>query len=125
MPGTTVGVEMIERMRNRPETVARRRLGIPVLFAVLAAVSLLGAACTAEDATPIDPANPPDFEDDPGDLTDVTHVLEPTPQMQELAEQQCLDDPELAEGLVQAVDPDTDAVVSEIRVDCADVRSSG
>lgn len=97
-----------------------RRVRSALAPAVL--VVAIGVGCTAEDATPIDPANPPTTGGDPLDLTDVTHLLEPTEQMRELAEQQCLDDPELVEGFVQAVDPETDEPVSEIRIDCTDVR---
>lgn len=83
-------------------------------------------ACTAEDATPIDPANPPTTPlPDPADIPDVSHPLEPTEQMQEFARQQCLDDPELAEGYVSAVDPATSEILVEFSIDCDTVRSSG
>lgn len=38
------------------------------------------------------------------------------------AEQQCLDDPELAEGVVRIVDPETDQVLNEYVADCDEVR---
>lgn len=92
-------------------------------MAVVALVLGLGlAACSGEEAVPIDPANPPTTLPD---LTDVTHGLEPTDQMREAAEQQCLDDPELDEGYIRAVDPDTEAVMAELTVDCAEVRAGG
>ncbi len=83
------------------------------------AVGLL-AGCASEDAVPIDPANPPVLDPEP---PDVTHVIPPTPEMEEFARQQCLDDPSLDEGYVEAVDPNTDAVLSSVTVVCADVRA--
>ena len=99
----------------------RSALVAVALPVALRAIGALASACSGEEAVPIDPANPPTTLD----LTDVTHQLEPTDQMRDLAEQQCLDDPELDEGFVQAVDPTTDQVMSEVTVDCADVRSRG
>jgi len=66
-------------------------------------------------------------DESPSDLLppDVTHFLEPTDQMRDAAAQQCLDDPDLAEGYVRAVSPDTDEVLAEIAVDCADIRAGG
>ncbi len=91
------------------------------LGAVLALVVTLAAAgCSGEEAVPIDPANPPTTAPD---LTDVTHAIEPTDQMRAAASQQCLDDPDLAEGYVRAVDPATDQVVAELAVDCDEVRA--
>lgn len=76
------------------------------------------AGCVDDSATPIDPARPPVT----ADLTDVTHTMEPTSQMEEAAEQQCLDDPGLAEGYVKAVDPSSQETLAEITVDCSEVR---
>ncbi len=90
------------------------------LLAVVAVV-LIGSGCTGEQATPIDPANPPDITS-PGDLTDVSHEIQPTDQMRDAAEQQCLDDPDLDEGYVQAVDPEDDRILAEIAVVCREVR---
>ena len=87
----------------------------------LAFACTVAVGCSGEEAVPIDPANPPTTLD----LTDVTHRLEPTEQMQDLAEQQCLDDPDLDEGFVEAVDPDTDQVMSQVTVDCDEVRGQG
>lgn len=92
------------------------------LVAAVIAVGLLAGACSGEEATPIDPANPPTTA---VDLTDITHQIEPTEQMEELAEQQCLDDATLTEGYVRAVDPDTEAILSEVTVDCDEVRARG
>ena len=100
-----------------PVTGVRVRL-VPASVALLCGLAI---GCSGEEAVPIDPANPPTTID----LTDVTHRLEPTEQMQDLAEQQCLDDPDLDEGFVQAVDPDTDQIMSQVTVDCAEVRGQG
>lgn len=109
---------------NRPrrpydERVCRelvlRRFGL--VLAVPAALTVLAAGCIADDATPIDPENPPVV----ADLSDVTHPLQPTDEMREAAEAQCLDDPSLTEGYVRAVDPQTETILAEITVDCAEV----
>lgn len=84
------------------------------------------SGCTGEDAVPIDPANPPTTPlPEASDIPDVSHPLEPTEQMQELARQQCLDDPELAEGYVSAVDPSTNEILVDVAVDCETVRTDG
>ena len=82
---------------------------------------LLGG-CAEEEAVPIDPANPPVLDVEP---PDVTHMIPPTPEMEDLARRQCLDDPSLDEGYVQAVDPDSGQVLTEVAVDCTDVRAGG
>lgn len=87
---------------------------------VLSAVVL--TACVGEEAVPIDPANPPVVDVEP---PNVTHLIEPTPQMEELARRQCVDDPSLDEGYVEAVDPNTDQVLTRVAVDCAEVRAGG
>jgi hypothetical protein len=45
--------------------------------------------------------------------------------MEELARRQCVDDPSLDEGYVEAVDPNTDLVLTRVTVDCATVRAEG
>ncbi len=45
-------------------------------------------------------------------------------RVRQLAEQQCLDDPAKTEGVIRIVDPQTDQVVSEFVVDCAEVRAA-
>jgi hypothetical protein len=90
-----------------------------LLSAILVLAVALG--CTEEDAVPIDPANPPTTAGDL-DLTDVTHSLEPTPQMEQLARQQCLDDQDAEQGYIEAVDPETGDTISAITVDCDEVR---
>lgn len=99
---------------------ARARLSILSATTMWAVVSLVG--CSGEEAVPIDPADPPVADAEP---PNVTHALLPTPEMEQLARQQCLDDPSLMEGYVQAVDPDNDQVLTEISVDCTEVRADG
>ncbi len=94
----------------------------PMLAALLVTLGLL-AGCAGEEAVPIDPANPPLVDGGDGSVPDVTHPVNPTEQMEQLARQQCLDDPNLAEGYVQAVDPATDEVITEFSVSCSEVRS--
>lgn len=92
-------------------------------------LSAAGAtSCTGEDADPVDfsststsaVADSNDFEI--GDIDDG-----PNAQQNRItlgyAEQQCWDDPELDEGYVQIVDPETNEKVSEVRVDCAELRA--
>lgn len=93
-----------------------------VVAAGFAICAIVLAGCSGEAAVPIDPSNPPVVEVEP---PDVTHLIQPTPQMEELARQQCIDDPSLDEGYVEAVDPDSGRVLSEVGVDCAEVRADG
>lgn len=78
-------------------------------------LTVLAAGCS-EDATPIDKATT---------TSQVTpHLMEPSDQMKELARQQCLDDPGLAVGEVNAVDPQRpDQKLATVQVDCAEVRA--
>lgn len=89
------------------------------LLAVAAVV--IAGGCSGEEAVPIDPANPPTTG---VDLTDVTHSIDPTEDMRDAAEQQCLDQPELAEGYIRAVDPEDGRVLAEVTVDCDEVRAA-
>lgn len=57
----------------------------------------------------------PVLEDDPN--------AEAREQIRQLAEQQCLDDPTKTEGVIRIVEPDTEQVVGEMIVDCAEVRA--
>ncbi len=90
--------------------VGRRSL-VPLAICGLALVSACGGSSEQ-------PGDEPSLEF----LPDVTHVLEPTDQMRDAAEQQCVDDPTLVEGYVRAVSPDTEEVLAEISVDCTEVR---
>ena len=86
------------------------------LGSLVVTVALVVAACGGEDAIPI------------GQLPATTTGagsghLEPSEQMRELAEQQCLDDPDLEQGEVNAVDSaNPDEVLASVVVDCDDVR---
>lgn len=93
---------------------------IRALVVVAIALLLLATGCSGEAATPIDPANPPTT----ANLTDVSHSLPPTDQMRTAARQQCLDDPNLDAGYVQAVVPETGEVLSEITIECDEVGVS-
>ncbi len=92
----------------------------PVALAIAALVVLtIGGGCS-EDATPVSRQATTTVPVTP-------HLLEPTEQMQELARQQCLDDPALAEGTVNAVDPgrSDQVVLASVTVDCAEARQTG
>lgn len=78
-------------------------------------LAIILSACGSDGA---DPA-----QGDPDDMTGVTHMLEPTDQMRQAAEQQCLDSPDKEVGYVKAVSPDTGEMLAELEVDCAQVRS--
>lgn len=80
----------------------------------LIGVALLSAACSSGDE--------PNADNPAGDMTDITHQLEPTDQMRQAATQQCLDDPDLAVGYIRAVDPATGAQLAEIEIDCSTVE---
>ncbi len=81
----------------------------------LVLTSCVVVACTGEEAVPLDEL--------PGQAPPASHFLEPTEEMEHLATQQCLDDPELAQGYIEAVDPaDSDRVLVSITIDCDDVR---
>lgn len=88
--------------------------------ALATAVTFALVACTGRETVPID-------------LDGTIPLVETTVQSNEanaaaaaegrrLAEQQCLDDPTLEEGLVQIAQPDTGVVVAEIVVPCDEVR---
>ncbi len=88
-------------------------------FLILGLVSvLLLAGCIDDSATPIDPQQPGVTVD----FTDVTHTMEPTDDMRNAAEKQCLDDAELDEGYVKAVDPTSGNVLAEFSISCSEVR---
>ncbi len=102
-------VELVTFARRWPNS-ALRWLVIVVVVVVTA------TACTGEDATPIVPGATTTGPTTP-------HQLEPTEQMRELAEKQCLDDPTLEQGVVNAVDPaDEEQILSSVVVECSDVR---
>ncbi len=81
---------------------------------------LLAMAVTVACSNDAEPVSPP-----VGDLSDVTHELQPTDQMREVARQQCLDDPDMDQGYVKAVSPDDGRILSEFEIDCEEVRPQG
>ena len=88
--------------------------------AVAAVVALVG--CTGEEATPLDEL-PRSTTESPAAGVTTPHQLEPTDQMRELARQQCLDDPDLVQGEVNAVDPaNPEQILATATVDCSTVR---
>lgn len=129
--GTVNGVST---MLAPPADSATRRSGrrsrfrwAPPAIAVAVGLAVL-TGCSGEAAVPVDPQNPPLLDDgtDGGRSTpDVTHPINPTPEMRELARQQCLDEPALVEGYVRAVDPGSGAVMAEVTVACQEVRAGG
>ena len=105
------------------QTVMGRRLRQePESLAALVAV-LISVGCTTEQPTPLD------FDGAP--VTTASSAVPTTEDPnaasramgQQLAEQQCLDDPTKTEGVVEVAQPETGIVVAEIVVDCADVRA--
>lgn len=116
-------IHLLPSTRSAPgPTAPPTAIRLGVVTPCLALIVVLLVGCSDEEAVPIDPANPPVLEAEP---PDITHPIQPTPQMEELARQQCLDDPSLEEGYVEAVDPNTDQVMTQVAVDCAEVRSEG
>ena len=84
---------------------------------VIAALVLVG--CTGEEPQEIDlnATIPPTAVDD--DDPNATQRAE----MRRLAEQQCIDDPSKDVGTVRIIDPETNEQVSELVVDCSEVRN--
>ncbi len=94
------------------------------VVACVVLVTTVGA-CTDETATPVDfDAVTTTSVADPaaGETVDDPNA-EARAEVDRLAREQCLDDPELEVGTVRIVDPTTDEVVSEYVVDCAEVRA--
>lgn len=100
----------------------------PVLICLFALALVVGA-CSGETAEPIDLRATVPTTDAPTETTlgeaeqQITDDNEAQRQVAVgYAEQQCLEDPDLEEGYVQIVVPDTDEKVGEITADCAEVR---
>ncbi len=85
---------------------------------MLCAVAVVSVAACSDGGAEPDEAPSSDGS------TDVTHTLEPTDQMRQAAEQQCLDDPEKETGYVRAVDPTSGDVLAELEVPCGPVRDA-
>ncbi len=92
---------------------------LPLLAAALVVVFLLSACSDGDDGVT-------DGVNVDGELDQVHSLSEPTAEMRELAEQQCLDDPELEVGEITALDPeDLETVLASVTVDCDEVRAAG
>lgn len=98
-------------MKTRPAVRPNMALLFAPTLALAVAVGISACSGADEAETPAD-----------AEFPDVTHVLEPTDEMQTVAEQQCLDDPSLDEGYVRAVAPDSGDVLAEVTVACDEVR---
>lgn len=95
--------------------ILRRVLAGAAGFGLTAGLALSAAGC-GEEATPIDQTTTT------AQLT--PHLLEASDQMKDLARQQCRDDPQLAVGEVNAVDPERpDQKLATVQVDCSEVRA--
>lgn len=90
------------------------------MWAVGSALVIMLSGCTGEEPVEIDldaTIPPTSVSADPDDPNAAQRQ-----ELQQLAEQQCLNDPELTEGTVRIVDPETNEVVSELIVQCDEVR---
>ncbi len=103
-----------------PNRIPRNRMShsraATVAANLVVAAAIFSLAACGSDGT--DPA-----QGDPGDLTNVTHMLEPTDQMRQAAEQQCLDNPDQEVGYVKAVAPESGEMLAELEIDCGEVRA--
>lgn len=78
------------------------------------------AACSGEEPEPIDLTETVTTADqEPSDPADPN--AGERQRMQDLADQQCRDDPELERGVVRLVDPRTDEILAEVVVECDEV----
>lgn len=91
---------------------------------------LVLSSCTGEDAVPLDLGSTPPTSHGVGagdEAEGSDSTTDPNEAQRQLvigyAEQQCLDDPDLEEGYVAILVPDTEEKVGEVSVDCAEVRS--
>lgn len=101
---------------------------------VIAVVTLGVAACSSEEAEPVDlyatvttatteaGGNPHGMIDPVGPEGDDVNA-ETRQMVVDHATAQCLEDPDLAEGIVRMVDPETNEVANELRLNCAEVRA--
>lgn len=78
------------------------------------------AACSSQDTVPLDLDGTIPLVEPPDNANAANDVA--STEGRRLAIQQCLDDSELVEGVVQIAQPDTGVVVAEIVVQCSEVR---
>ncbi|MDA3039619.1 MAG: hypothetical protein O3C27_08835 [Actinomycetota bacterium] len=97
---------------------ARSAVLPPVLLALLAV-----AACTGEEATPVDLDQGPSSSSAPPTASSEDQNEAARAQALAYATQQCFDDADASEGIIQIVDPETDQVVGTVTVDCAEARA--
>ncbi len=97
-------------------------------FSLAVIIIVLATACTGETAVPVDLNSTSVPAVASSTIPDVLDPANPNESQNRVAvgyaEQQCLDDPELIEGYVRIVVPDTEEIVGEITVDCEQVRAS-
>lgn len=102
---------------------ARVRRIVAVVVMALAVASCQGDQADSPDPDPV-VANPHGSIDLTGDLG---HEDDPNAEsrqlIRQLARRQCLDDPDLDEGLIRMVNPETGATVNEFTLDCDEVRA--
>jgi hypothetical protein len=79
------------------------------------------AGCSGEEPQPIDLTETVTTLD-PGSVEPGDPNATERQRMQELAEQQCRDDPDLERGVVRLVDPRTDETLAEVVADCAEIN---
>lgn len=82
--------------------------------------ALASVGCTGADTVPLDLDGTVPLVEAPSTTGDINAAARA--EGRRLAEQQCLDNPELSEGVVQIAEPDSSVVVAEIIVDCSEVR---
>lgn len=105
------------------------------LFPIVGGTLVLGVivGCSSEDAAPVDldetsvssPIAESGGSDTPGDVPpsdDPTNAAS-SALARRYAEQQCFDDPDAEEGVIEIVHPESNSVVARIVADCADVRA--
>lgn len=89
---------------------------------VLVATLSAAAACSGEEAQPIDLRGSTATSSTSSSVVATPHAVGENPQARFYAEEQCRKDPEKEQGVIRIVDPATDKVVGEVIVDCAEVR---
>ncbi len=124
-----MGTALIRTSFFAPPLRAQPRRGWtkrPVSLALI--VVVLATACTGETAVPIDLNSTSVPTVASSTIPEGLDLANPNESQNRVAigyaEQQCLDDPELVEGYVRIVVPDTEEIVGEITVDCEQVRSA-
>ncbi len=90
----------------------------------------VSACTTGEEPRPFDLTGGDETEtteaesdDAPGDVPLDDPNAGPRSQAQGFAEQQCIDDPTAAEGIIEIAEQDTGEVVNRIVAECDDVRA--